>query len=376
MTKKTILVSLFLLIFSIIYANGNSFIEGEPDSLTVDYISKTIKLDRELQKDEYYGNYAYLSEKGFLKMVNSFYNQRIELLKSYPTLNKDFIHIEENRILLKKLGLMESFENMKRYITQDSSFKVSEDYPYVYNMIDLNNELFIDKIEDYKFFVLDYYSEKANIICDLDSTKDIFLTFLRLLQNDTIKPPIKETVSYQYSITYINSVDSLKSYYKLYSKIAQNRKYKNEISTKYKKLIKITKGKKSPDFKFVDINGNTVKLSDFKGKYVYIDIWATWCKPCLIEMKSLEKLKKSYPDIVYISICKKDSKGRWEKFVKNENLDGIQLFAPNEDNDFFKSYLVKGIPRFILIDKEGKILDSNAPYPSEKIINNILKNLI
>ncbi|MGQ7946137.1 TlpA family protein disulfide reductase [Flavobacterium sp. WC2509] len=142
----------------------------------------------------------------------------------------------------------------------------------------------------------------------------------------------------------------------------------NERALKNAELIKMN-GKNSPDFKYRNYNGSKTKLESFKGKYVYIDIWATWCGPCMREIPFLQKVEEKYHDknIVFVSISvdKEDDFDKWLKVVQEKNLGGVQLFADDSWNsDFAKSYGVTSIPRFILIDPNGKIVNAVAPRPS------------
>lgn len=128
----------------------------------------------------------------------------------------------------------------------------------------------------------------------------------------------------------------------------------------------LVKGRPSPDFAFPDINGKTITLADLRGRYVYIDVWATWCGPCKAELPHLQKLEEIFKgmNIAFVSIsCDKD-KAKWEKMVKEENMGGIQLWG-NEDNDFLRKYRVNGIPRFIMLDPEGRIVNPDMTRPSD-----------
>ena len=124
------------------------------------------------------------------------------------------------------------------------------------------------------------------------------------------------------------------------------------VNAQEKKELK--EGDQAPTFKYLDINGKEVSLSDLKGKYVYIDIWATWCGPCTGELPHLKELEKKMhgKKIVFVSIsCDKD-KAAWEKMVKEKGLEGVQLHNGG-DRAFMDAFGVKYIPRFILLDKEG-----------------------
>lgn len=150
--------------------------------------------------------------------------------------------------------------------------------------------------------------------------------------------------------------------------------------------LKLAKGKPSPKFNnYVNYKGGKSSLDSFKGKYVYIDVWATWCNPCIAEIPALKSLEKKYHNknirFVSISIDDKRTAGswdnafaKWKKMVKEKELTGTQLYA-GQDIEFMKEYLVTGIPRFILIDPKGNIVNPNAPRPSNPALENLFKEL-
>jgi thiol-disulfide isomerase/thioredoxin len=112
---------------------------------------------------------------------------------------------------------------------------------------------------------------------------------------------------------------------------------------------------------------------------VYIDVWATWCGPCRMEIPYYEKLKDKYKNknIHFLSISVDENTEGWKKFIKEKSMKGNQFIAiGNFDSDIARGYNIRGIPRFILIDKEGKILDANAPRPSSNEIHKVLAGLL
>lgn len=128
-------------------------------------------------------------------------------------------------------------------------------------------------------------------------------------------------------------------------------------------------GKEAADFTFKDKNGNPVSLSDFKGKYVYLDLWFTTCSPCRKEFPYYEKIRKKYVDknIVFIAISLDIKEDVWKQYIKENKLGGIHLYGNGWDTQFIKNYLIMDVPRYILIDKDHRILDIYAPKPSGKL---------
>lgn len=125
---------------------------------------------------------------------------------------------------------------------------------------------------------------------------------------------------------------------------------------------------KAADFDFVDIDGKNISLASLRGKLVYIDIWATWCAPCIQQIPYMRDLEKKYhgKDIQFVSVsvdAVRDNQ-KWRNFIAKESLKGIQLFAGEKSDKFKSDYKVAGIPHFVLIGKDGQLIMNNAPRPS------------
>lgn len=145
--------------------------------------------------------------------------------------------------------------------------------------------------------------------------------------------------------------------------------------------IKKLNGSVSPSFAYENHKGGITKLEDFKGKYVYVDVWATWCAPCRAEIPFLKKTEEKFHgkniEFVSISIDKEKDKEKWRTMVDEKQLGGVQLFADNDWNSqFVKDYGINGIPRFILIGPDGKVVNANADRPSSANLEKVLEELV
>ena len=145
---------------------------------------------------------------------------------------------------------------------------------------------------------------------------------------------------------------------------------KTDLTKRYNVAKSTGDGTESTGFAYENYNGGKTNLSDFAGKYVYIDVWATWCGPCLREMPELQKMIEEYKNknIVFVCISVddiKDSK-KWKKMVADKKFSGVQLISDNKlESAFMKSYGVSLIPRSILIGPDGKTISATAPRSSD-----------
>ena len=146
----------------------------------------------------------------------------------------------------------------------------------------------------------------------------------------------------------------------------------------------LTKGKPAPTFtNFENYAGGTLSLDHLKGKYVFIDFWATWCGPCLRQAPYLNEIEKKYHEndnivFVSISIDEQANKDKWKKTIADKALGGIQLLADNgKASQITKDYRLidKKIPAFILIDPNGNIVTADAPFPSDEKLIELLDSL-
>jgi thiol-disulfide isomerase/thioredoxin len=187
----------------------------------------------------------------------------------------------------------------------------------------------------------------------------------------------KEAIHY-FSRNAISGTKNIDKYFEIYKSLGTRPDQLKLIEDKYNARLKTQKGAISPPFAYEDPNGKTITQEDLKGKLVYIDLWATWCRPCLREIPYFDTLQEAFKDrdITFVSICQNDTKERWQKAIISKNLKGLQLYAEGDGGQFYEDYQVTGIPRYIILDAEGKIIDSDAKRPSDKRLVEELQELL
>jgi thiol-disulfide isomerase/thioredoxin len=162
-----------------------------------------------------------------------------------------------------------------------------------------------------------------------------------------------------------------------YGKYLTTPEQKSKAETIASKLSETATGSAASDLSYPDNNGKTISLSDFKGKVVVIDVWATWCGPCRKQFPFLKALEKKMhgKDVVFIgvSIDAEKDKEKWKAMIKSEDLPGIHLYAGSGNSKIAKDYKINSIPRYLVFDKKGNIVSADAPRPEDKELEEILE---
>ncbi len=152
--------------------------------------------------------------------------------------------------------------------------------------------------------------------------------------------------------------------------------YKKSIEERRIQSEKLAVGAIAPDFSYATPDGDgELGPKDFKGKYLLIDFWASWCGPCLKAIPELKEVYAKYKDkgfeILSVSIDGKEAD--WKKALKEQNMPWKQVGAPNSGKDIMTAYQFSGIPHLVLLDKEGKIISRNViPGKLDETLGEIL----
>jgi thiol-disulfide isomerase/thioredoxin len=310
------------------------------------------------------------NEEAFRTRVSGLKKVQQDFLYNSNGLPKNFTKNETSNINFNYLNSLSNYERYHQYYAKEKDFKASD------KILNSLKGLTFDSEEDFQFsphfrdLASNHFREKAQDLVKTDSLEfDLaYLKILASIKNDRIRNKLLFDDA-QYGITY---TDNLEAYYALYAKNSTNKENNIKITASYKKLQALAKGNPSSKFMNYENNaGGTTSLEDLKGKYVYMDIWATWCGPCIAEIPYLKQTEKQYHnkniEFVSISIDRIKDHKKWKKMIVDKELGGLQLFADNNwDSKFIQDYLIKGIPRFILLDPKGNIVSANAPRPSDK----------
>ncbi|WP_303178130.1 TlpA disulfide reductase family protein [uncultured Butyricimonas sp.] len=338
----------------------------------------------------------YLNENGlkFLETIDF-------VLDEDEFLNKLAEFDKENSKLIKKAKFPKEFEEQEllrvKYLVYDplvrypvqhfwknggewSGMEQYEETPKVKALIP---QLFMDSEQAWNIYSYRGYLQGGiGIIAQSEfmsnDKKKATLEQLSYLTEHFKTPIILEDITQDLTLRYIEVTEGkpLGEIETYYNRNVKSEACRQELERALKMWAKFSKRTEvmSSDYKYQDINGKMVSLDDLKGKYVYIDVWATWCGPCKAELPYLKELEKKFEgkNIHFVSISVDANKAAWVKMVQAEQLGGIQLHGGSKAQ-IMKDYMIKGIPRFILLDREGKVIEKEMTRPSnpdtEKTLN-------
>ena len=286
--------------------------------------------------------------------------------------------IEQQHLLTKN-----NYDKFNFYHTKVHPELPANYYDEVKNL-DLDDDVSFKNNKDFRLLVVENLLLTTKEALDKDPNLSI-LEFTKNKIKDIKSVPVKESiVSMLFKQMNIKN-KNYKSDYPEIMALLTSPGLKEKLTARYNGVSSTKPEMPSFDFNYENHKGGTTTLSVFKGKLVYIEIWATWCGPCLQEQPALIELIKAYKDknieFVSISIDTKNDYEKWKAMVVKNKVGGVQLIADKSlQSDFMKAFSVGLIPRSILLDEDGKIINANAPRPSAKetkgYIDGFLKQIL
>jgi peroxiredoxin len=135
-------------------------------------------------------------------------------------------------------------------------------------------------------------------------------------------------------------------------------------------------GSTAADFTLPDLNGNKVKLSDYKGKVVLLEFWATWCPPCRASIPGIEKLHETYKNKGLAVLAVSLDEGGWDTVKSFVQKNGITYLVLRGSDEVAEKYQVRTIPLIVILDKEGKISKRYLGFGNEEDLEKDIKAVL
>ncbi|MBN1925445.1 MAG: TlpA family protein disulfide reductase [Prolixibacteraceae bacterium] len=201
-----------------------------------------------------------------------------------------------------------------------------------------------------------------------------FYNFFIEYEKNTTDPEIGGNILFNQARTIERSNPSkaLEIIMKLKKKYPTYSGLQNSEVDNFMNKFSVIEGFTAPDFELVSLDNKKLKLSDFKGKFVFIDFWGIWCGPCRSEIPNVKKLSETFTEdqLVVIGISTRDTEEDLREFIKENEIKYQNALSDNKVNI---DYGVNSYPTTFLIDKEGKIIAKNLRGPD---LTEMVKGLI
>lgn len=366
-----------------LYFNGKSFdmvVKADKKSLHADFSGKGAEINRYLNDTllrNWKPNYR-LMEEPFVAMMDSTENAFKQKLEAHG-FDREFTRKEKQRIHYLVQGEYPMYFDMYLYYTCRIADPTERYYKGMKNLL-IEDETLLD-VAEYKNTLYGATTMLALKESNLQSRTTFQTLQARLssIERHFRNPAIISYMTDRAISSYVESKGMVHQDYfgPIYNKNVLDAKAKKRFNAMCEKWAVIAPGQPSPAFCFADVDDKPTCLKDLVGKYVYIDMWATWCGPCRAEFPALYKLEHQFKnkDIHFVSISTDENRAAWKQLVREDKMPGIQLNI-NGDSEFKNAYFINAIPRFILLDKEGKIINADMTRPSDPKTSEFLDQLL
>ncbi|TVZ25814.1 peroxiredoxin [Gillisia sp. Hel_I_86] len=333
------------------------------------YIKERDSLIAKVGGNNFYQYFSKLPEEKFLKYADSLEKQRLGVINKHGNID---LHLQKTEKLWANVEKAHKFQNYSfTRETIDTSYLPSKNYPNPLEELNINDE----DLLNVGLFPMLIYSHFGAV------AKDHGVDDWEYIVQDSFpisNPKIREVAFYTSAVFSMKSFEKLEEFYEKSQSFIQDNEFKEAITKQYLALKELYPGKPAPDFTLRNMENEPVSLKDFNGNIVYLDFWASWCKPCIEEIPAFKKLQKKYKNrkIVFVSIGIESKKESLQRLIEKHRLNGIHLYDPSKEKEFKAAYSVGGIPHYVLIDKFGNIIKNFSMKPSDPRIVNQLDSLL
>ena len=225
-----------------------------------------------------------------------------------------------------------------------------------------------------------YFPEFVNMVTRQAVKGNTLTESIASLKENVPEGELRDYLETRLIVQYINNKKGKMPAEELIAQIDEVAKDMPEYD-KWVKSIKdyrpfLNRGEKAPDDILIAADGTEIRLSDLKGKYVFIDFWASWCTYCVKEIPALEKIKEEFADsdIQFIGISLDDNVEAWKEAMKKHGLNENQYIVSSKE--LASKLGLSSIPRYMIYDRESKMLYPEAPRPRQyDKLTDLLKSL-
>lgn len=318
--------------------------------------------------------------------IDSMYNEELKYLSAYSDKNKLpgwFIKMERKNIFYGNASFKMGAITYRNYFHGESTGRDDRYFQFL-NSIPIQNTRARNSI-NYYIFLRSYYflnNELLNEALDLDGNAKGFQRAFPLFmaEIDDVTNQLEGTVrewyfAYRFSEFYLSAetqeqsdrIDSLLATISsvlsdswLYNTVKNTKRQDNKNN---EPLVLLNAGETAPDFYLSDIEGNFHSIKEFEGKLVFINFWASWCAPCIKEIPGKNSMIKMFEgkEVEFLNISLDKNWDDWLNAINEHQLLGTHLMCKGNWEEILRGkYYISGIPHYVLIDSEGRIIENNC----------------
>ncbi len=328
---------------------------------------------------QYYGQdpLSYLSLNQ--RIISDFHESLDRFASENPGISKEFINMEKQNINYYWYYELNVYYDENKAYTGTAPELPTEFYDYL-ETVNLNDTVLF-QYDGYRYFLYSWLDLQARLLTESSegstngpahdpiqgyNETNLLLNLAEhnITESMILKDVIRDVLKRQTSRMKVDEqiIDRAES-------LGAGDDFIEMIRKNVDVLKPLSSGNPAPEFELLDVNGETAHLQDFSGKYLVIDVWSHTCGPCLREIPRLEDLKHEMegPMLAIITVCLSDETP-WKEKMNEIGLpeDGQYRVDKGWSSQFSKDYLkFSGVPVYIIIDPDGKIVTARAPYPSK-----------
>ncbi len=338
------------------------------------------EIDRKYNRSIILSHVGNTNPDDFRALMDTAYNEKIAFLEGYKDfrkLNKDFVKSLKTNFLYEKYGLLLEYPMAFAYFNPEAGdLTLPEGYFDFLESENLFGDEFINSRPYFNFvniFLNRQMQENASAENQGAPYERQFKIASQVFSGKTRDAVLSQTMIY---LLNFGSFEAAEQFHAEFKELVTTPEMLSIVDKEYQMVLALSPGKPAPDFTLTDITGNQVSLSDFAGKVVYLDFWASWCGPCMREVPFARELKKrmaDHPDLVFLYVSVDTDEAAWRRTVAQMQIEGVHLNVHGFSHLVPTQYNLKGVPTFYLIGRDGKIFDNRPPRPSNPTIDQVLK---